>query len=88
MKVDQIIDVLNNHFPQYLQESFDNTGSQIIFNESEIDKILLSLDIDMTVINEAIDKKCSLIIAHHPFFFKHDSVCEHPVTICLFAAHE
>lgn len=70
MKVDHIIDILNNNFPQYLQESFDNTGSQVIFNDSKVEKILLSLDIDMPVINEAIDNKCNLIIAHHPFFFK------------------
>ena len=61
---------LDKRFPLNLQEKYDNAGDQVSFGNSGISSILLSLDIDESVINEAVEKRANLIITHHPFFFK------------------
>lgn len=70
MNVQKITDFLDKRFPLYLQERYDNAGEQVIFNDEKITGILLSLDLDTKIIEEAIDRNCNLIITHHPFFFK------------------
>jgi dinuclear metal center YbgI/SA1388 family protein len=70
MKVEDIITLLEDLFPPELQESYDNSGEQIIFPESDVSSVLLALDIDNDVIDEASGKESALIITHHPFFFK------------------
>ncbi len=57
-------------FPLTLQESYDNSGSQILFPDSDISSILISLDMSSEVLNEARDSSCNLIITHHPLFFQ------------------
>ena len=51
--------------------SWDNVG--IILDTSErnlkISKILLCIDLSMSVVDEAIEKKCQLILAYHPSIF-------------------
>jgi dinuclear metal center YbgI/SA1388 family protein len=69
MKVADLITLLDDLFPPDLQESYDNTGEQIIFSDTDVSSVLLALDIDSAVIEEALRKRCSLIITHHPFFF-------------------
>ncbi|OHD63214.1 MAG: Nif3-like dinuclear metal center hexameric protein [Spirochaetes bacterium RBG_13_51_14] len=44
-----------------------------MFGGMEVRSILIALDIDRSVVEEAIRKKCQLILVHHPVFF-------HPVT--------
>jgi hypothetical protein len=43
MKVNEIIKRLKENFPEYIQESYDNTGSQILFNEDNIEKFISAL---------------------------------------------
>lgn len=70
MKVNELINHLDHKFPLFLQEDYDNSGEQISFHNTDIKGILLSLDLDTLVIDEAIEKGTNLIITHHPFFFK------------------
>lgn len=70
MKIRDLISLLENLFPPVLQESYDNAGGQIVFPNTDTQSVLLSLDIDNTVIDEALEKKCAMIITHHPFIFK------------------
>jgi dinuclear metal center YbgI/SA1388 family protein len=37
---------------------------------AEITNVLVSLDVTLEVVEEAITKKCNLVIAHHPLIFK------------------
>ncbi len=69
MKISQITAFLENWAPSPLQESYDNSG--LIFGnpEAEIEKCLISLDCTEAVVDEAIAKKCNLIISHHPIVF-------------------
>lgn len=70
MKIQEIINFLNSKFPVILQEKYDNTGEQVAFYNKDIKNIMLAIDIDNSVLNESIDKKCNLVITHHPFLFK------------------
>ncbi|PLX07095.1 MAG: Nif3-like dinuclear metal center hexameric protein [Marinilabiliales bacterium] len=69
MKVKEIIAVLEEFAPPQLQEDYDNTGLNIGNHDSTITGILLCIDVTPDVINEAIENKCNLIIAHHPLIF-------------------
>lgn len=52
--------------PLEMQMGFDNAGFLVGHREARVGKALLSLDVTTEVINEAIEKECSLIISHHP----------------------
>ncbi len=69
MEVGNLIERLQVYFPLSLQESWDNSGLQISPKDRFIKAILLSLDITKPTLNEAYEKGCNLIIAHHPLLF-------------------
>jgi dinuclear metal center YbgI/SA1388 family protein len=55
--------------PVPLQESYDNSGLLIGRPEDEIDKALISLDLTMEILDEAIQGNFGLVITHHPLIF-------------------
>jgi len=65
----EIISFLNSAIPLSLQESYDNCGLLIGNSETEITGALICVDVTDEVLNEAIIKKCNLIISHHPLIF-------------------
>lgn len=69
MKISKIIETLENFAPLELQEDWDNSGFQIYFDNRDIKKVLLCLSITKNIIDQAVEKKCDLIISHHPLFF-------------------
>ena len=69
MKVKEITSILENIAPINYQESYDNSGLITGNENQEVSKVLLCLDCLETVIDEAIEKGCELIIAHHPIVF-------------------
>lgn len=64
-KVSDIIGFMENWAKPEEQESWDNSGFQLML-DNETDKIILSLDITDEVIDYAINNKANLIISHHP----------------------
>ncbi|MBU3661430.1 MAG: Nif3-like dinuclear metal center hexameric protein [Flavobacteriales bacterium] len=70
MKLKEITQFLESQFPLSLQESYDNSGLLIGNHEMEIVGVLICLDSIEKIVDEAIEKKCNLIIAHHPIIFK------------------
>ncbi len=69
MKIRQLLDYLEEIAPLSYQESYDNSGL-IVGNASlNITGVLLCLDSVESVLDEAIEKGCNLIIAHHPIVF-------------------
>lgn len=56
--------------PLNLQEDYDNAGLITGNANAECTGVLFSLDCTEAVIEEAIQKKCNLIVAHHPIVFK------------------
>ncbi|MCY7409826.1 MAG: Nif3-like dinuclear metal center hexameric protein [Chitinophagales bacterium] len=69
MKLIKIINVLEEFAPLPLQESYDNSGLLTGNSQMEITGAILCLDAIEEVIDEAIKKKCNLVIAHHPIIF-------------------
>jgi putative NIF3 family GTP cyclohydrolase 1 type 2 len=69
MKINEIIFCLESLAHPSLQEHYDNAG--LIAGDAgwECTGIICSLDATEEVINEAIAKKCNLIVAHHPIIF-------------------
>ncbi|MGB9755894.1 MAG: Nif3-like dinuclear metal center hexameric protein [Desulfurella sp.] len=70
MFIFEAVEALESYFPLSLQESWDNSGFQILFNEHPLKGILLALDIRFETVIEAIENDCNLIISHHPLFLQ------------------
>ncbi len=67
--IKDVLNCIENFAPPTLQESYDNSGVQCGNINEAATGALLCLDITIGVIDEAIQKKCNLIIAHHPLIF-------------------
>ncbi len=70
IKIKEIINYLEEWAPPVLQESYDNSGLIVGDSNKEVTGVLVCLDSIEEVVQEAIEKKCNLIIAHHPIVFK------------------
>ena len=70
MKIKQVLSALERFAPLPLQESWDNAGLQLGLTEAEVSGALLCLDVNETIIDEAISKGCNLIVSHHPLLFR------------------
>lgn len=60
---------LDKIFNRNLALSWDKAGLQIGNLESDINKILITLDITGDVVDEAVNLNSDLILAHHPLIF-------------------
>lgn len=69
-KVKDISSYLESIAPLAYQESYDNCGLLTGSPESDIKKILITLDVTEEVVDEAIKEGANLIVAHHPIIFK------------------
>ena len=65
-----IIKYMEDWAPVGISWKNDNVGLQVGSTNKKIKNILLSLELTADVVNEAIRKKCNLIITHHPLIFK------------------
>lgn len=70
MKIQKVIQVLEDWAPRDLQESYDNSGLLIGDPNTALKKCLITLDVTEDVVAEAKKKGCNLIVAHHPVIFK------------------
>jgi dinuclear metal center YbgI/SA1388 family protein len=70
MTVNDIMAILEEFAPLALQESYDNSGLQTGDPEWEIERVLICLDVNDEVLEEAIQGRYQLIISHHPLIFK------------------
>lgn len=65
----EIFQFINSFAPIETQEHFDNAGFLFGEIETNVSKVLLSLDVTSEVIEEAYEKNAQLIISHHPLIF-------------------
>ncbi len=70
IKIKDITRYLESIAPLDLQESYDNAGLLVGSPDTAVYNVLITLDVTEAVVQEAIDKGCNLIIAHHPIVFK------------------
>ena len=69
MKIQEIVSFLESVAPPVLQESYDNAGLITGNGNWNCMGIITTLDATEEVVQEAIEKKCNLIVAHHPIIF-------------------
>lgn len=69
MKLNEITDCLEAYAPLAYQESYDNAGLICGSKDMDITAALICLDSTEAVIDEAIERGCNLVIAHHPIVF-------------------
>jgi dinuclear metal center YbgI/SA1388 family protein len=69
MRITDITQLLEQWAPRSLQESYDNSG--LITGDPQLvcTGVLCALDATEEVIDEAVEKGCNLVVAHHPILF-------------------
>ncbi|MDQ6762560.1 MAG: Nif3-like dinuclear metal center hexameric protein [Bacteroidota bacterium] len=70
MKIIDVIEYLEEFAPLSLQEDYDNAGLLTGKNSDDCIGILTTLDVTEEIVQEAINNKCNLIVAHHPVIFR------------------
>lgn len=69
MKTKELWNLIENVCPSELAEEWDNSGPQISFDDDEVAKVLVALEVTYDVIKEAISLGANCIVTHHPQFF-------------------
>ena len=69
MKITDIIQELEKLAPLQYAEGFDNVGLLVGDANAEVKGGLITLDTLEAVVDEAIAKKCNLIVSFHPIIF-------------------
>ncbi len=69
MKIKNITSYLESIAPLSYQESYDNAGLIVGDPNAECTGVLVCLDSIESIIDEAIEKGCNLVVAHHPIVF-------------------
>lgn len=65
----EIISKLEKIAPLETQESWDCSGWIVETKQVEINRVMLALTVTDDVIKNAVQKRCDMIISHHPLFF-------------------
>lgn len=71
MKINKVLEFLDEKYPKDLATEDDQKkiGLTIGNPNKELKRVLLSLDLTLEVVEEAIKNNINLIITHHPFLF-------------------
>lgn len=69
MRIDELIKEIEKIAPLSLQEEWDNSGIQLRATNGEISRVLIALEINDRVIDEAIGAGADMILTHHPLIF-------------------
>nr|WP_184244798.1 Nif3-like dinuclear metal center hexameric protein [Gracilibacillus halotolerans] len=67
--VNHVIKLMERWAPKTLAEEWDNVGLLVGNKSQKVKKIMVTLDVLESVVDEAIEKSVDLIIAHHPLIF-------------------
>lgn len=70
MKCREIIEKLNQLAPEHIACDWDNPGLLAGRRDKEVKRILVAVDADDTVVEEAVSKGADLLLTHHPLIFK------------------
>ncbi len=65
-----VTDYLETIAPLHLQESYDNAGLITGSPDWAVSGVLTTLDCLETTVDEALERGCNLIVAHHPIVFR------------------
>lgn len=65
----ELIAPIEKMAPPYTQQSWDNCGFSVGTPDGIVNKALVALDCSESVLQEALDAGCDIIITHHPLIF-------------------
>lgn len=65
----EVIQLFESMYPKHLAMEGDKIGLQVGALNQPVKNVLIALDVTEAVVEEAIQKECNLIIAHHPLIF-------------------
>lgn len=65
----EVIALFEHFYPKSLAMEGDKIGLQLGSLSAPTEHVLVALDVTEEVVKEAIEKQCTLIIAHHPFIY-------------------
>ena len=83
IKVRDIVAHLNKIANPGLAYDWDNVGFQLGDAETDVKKILLTLDVTENAIDKAVSENINLIISHHPFIFRAVKKITNPIYLKL-----
>lgn len=66
--IKDVIDLIEYAAPKELAYDWDNTGLLIKCSD-RVEKMLITLDVTLEVIKEAVESGCDMILSHHPLIF-------------------
>ncbi len=69
MTIKDVVNYLDTVAPPAYQEGYDNAGLIVGDRGEKVTGVLVCLDSIEAVVDEAIEKGCNLIVAHHPIVF-------------------
>ncbi|MGN0014873.1 MAG: Nif3-like dinuclear metal center hexameric protein [Candidatus Gastranaerophilaceae bacterium] len=69
-QVKQVIDLIEKFAPLETQAKWDNSGWQINLDKREFSKIMTALTVTDSVVKQAYESGCDLILSHHPIIFE------------------
>ena len=70
MKVRELLELVDEAFPLSLALEWDNSGMQVGDPEDEVKRVLVCLDVNGDVVDEALRSGCNVIVSHHPLIFR------------------
>lgn len=70
IQVRHISTFLDQWAPPETKLDYDNVGLLVGHPGRSVRRVLVCLDVTLDVVEEAIEKNCELIVAHHPLIFK------------------
>ena len=69
MKIRHLTNYLESIAPLHYQMSYDNSGLLTGHPDQQITGVLIALDCLESIIDEAAEKHCNVVVAHHPILF-------------------
>lgn len=70
MTLNDLLKSLNSLANTALQEDYDNSGLITGNRNEKITGILVSFDVNEQVLEEAVERQCNVVVAHHPALFR------------------
>jgi len=66
----QVVEVLEHHYPQALAQPWDAVGLVCGDPSAPVSRVMFTVDPSESVVDEALEWRADLIVAHHPLLFR------------------
>ncbi len=67
--VGRLAQIMNDFAPEEWAEPWDNVGLLLGNRDSNVQRLMVTLDVTPDVVQDAIEKEVDMIISHHPLIF-------------------